>query len=183
MLGLPGGTVEVADYSAEWPRLFEEEAERIRGAVGEWILAIEHVGGTSIPGMAAKPILDIAVGVDDFDEAGACVDPLVALGYEYRGEHGIPRRHYFVRGEPRTHHIHMVEVTSPGWHETLAFRDYLIGHPDEAREYATLKHRLAVEHPTDRLAYQAGKEQLIRRIVERALGGAAAEDQGIVRRP
>src|SRR5690242_11674741 len=119
MLGLSSGMVRVCPYQAEWAQLYDAEAERIRAAIGPFILDIQHIGSTSVPGLAAKPILDIGIAVADFDEARRCVQPLVAVGYEYRGENGVPRRHYFNLGAPRTHHVHMNEVTSADWQQTI----------------------------------------------------------------
>src|SRR5215217_7868021 len=96
-LEIPEGTVRVVSYSPDWQRMFQEEQGRIQAAVGDYILEIRHIGSTSVPGLSAKPIIDIGVAVASFDEAIRCVEPLVSLGYIYRGENGIPRRHYFIR--------------------------------------------------------------------------------------
>ena len=110
MIGLPRGVVQLVPYTTEWIRLFEAEKARLQAAIGEHVLDIQHVGSTAIPGMIAKPIIDIGIAVEAFEEARVCVQPVESLGYEYRGEQGIPRRHYFVKGDPRIHHIHMNEV-------------------------------------------------------------------------
>ncbi len=127
---------------------------------------IQHVGSTSIPEMPAKPILDIAVAVESFEGATLCIRPLEELGYTYRGENGIPRRHYFVKGEPRTHHLHMVEATSAMYKEYILFRDYLVQHPDIALEYALLKKRLAQQFVTERQKYQEQKDPFVQRILQ-----------------
>jgi GrpB-like predicted nucleotidyltransferase (UPF0157 family) len=156
--------VGLAEYDAGWPRLFEEEAARIRDAVGDWVLAVEHIGSTSVPGMPAKPIIDIAVAVRSFGEAVRCVAPLEQVGYTYRGEWGMPRRHYFVKGEPRTHHLHMLEAGTEQWDRHIRFRDTLRASPELAAEYAALKRRLAAPFARDRDAYQAGKALFIGRV-------------------
>lgn len=168
MLGLPGGSLELVPYHDEWPCLFEREKRRLQEVVGQHVLEVQHIGSTAIPGMIAKPILDIGVAVADFEEARVCAEPIEALGYTYRGEHGIPQRHYFVKGDPRTHHIHMVEIHHPGWESSRLFRDYLIEHPEAAEEYASLKRRLAEVHANDRHAYGEGKGPFIERIVQMA---------------
>lgn len=142
MIGLQRGIVKLIPYTVEWKRLFDKEKARLQAAVGNYVLDIEHVGTTSIPGMVAKPIIDIGIAVQNFEEAAICIKPIEQLRYEYRGEHGIPRRHYFVKGDPRTHHIHMVEANSRDWETMLLFRDYLIQHPEFAEEYAELKVQL-----------------------------------------
>ena len=100
MLGLKGGEVSVSPYRDEWNVLFELEKENIEEAIGDYVEDIQHVGSTSIPGMCAKPKLDVAVAVEDFDEATICIEPLAGIGYEFRGENGVPRRHYFGKGDP-----------------------------------------------------------------------------------
>lgn len=169
-IGLKRGSVELLPYRAEWPRLFEEEKARLQSALGQQVLDIQHVGSTAIPGMIAKPIIDIGIAVMDFDEARVCIGPIEHLGYEYRGEFGIPRRHYFVKGEPRTHHIHMNEIESSDWKEQVLFRDYLIEHPERAKEYADLKMGLARQFPTDREGYLEGKALFIDRVLRTARG-------------
>jgi GrpB-like predicted nucleotidyltransferase (UPF0157 family) len=118
--------------------------------------------------MAAKPILDIAIAVADYEEASRCVEPLDLLGYRYRGEHGIARRHYFVKGDPRSHHVHMVEIQSENWAITLCFRDQMLQHPELAARYAALKHHLAEKFPTDRASYQEGKAEFIQSVLRSA---------------
>ncbi len=168
MIGLVSGSVVVAEYSDEWPRIFAAERERIDAAIGAFVLDVQHIGSTSVPGLAAKPIVDIGIAVADFDDARVCIEPMVRLGYEFRGEFGIPRRHYFVLGAPCRFHVHMVEVASDDWRKTVAFRDWLRAHPDDARAYADLKLDLARRHPDDRPAYQDGKSAFIERITQMA---------------
>lgn len=167
VLGLATGQVSLARAHDAWTTAYERERARIAAALKEHIVGIEHVGSTSIPAVPAKPILDILVGVQDFDEACVCVAPMTAIGYSYRGEYGIPRRHYFVKGDPRTHHIHMVEVQSDDWRITLRFRDLLRMHPDLASEYAREKERLVRLYLDNREAYQRGKDKVIQSILGR----------------
>ena len=168
MIGLEKDTVRVVPYTPEWARLFAEEKSRLLAVVGSYLLDIQHVGSTSIPGMPAKPILDLAIAVYNFEEARVCIPPIEGLGYEFMGEFGIPRRHFFVKGQPRTHHIHLNELGSQDWNNQIAFRDYLIQHPQAASEYAALKQDLARRYPTDRPAYLAGKAPFIERILRLA---------------
>jgi GrpB-like predicted nucleotidyltransferase (UPF0157 family) len=171
MIGLEKGTVRLVPYTQEWERLFEEEKCRLQAAVGKYVLDIQHVGSTSIPGMLAKPILDIAIAVQNFEEAGICIQPIEQSGYEYMGENGIPRRRFFVKGDPRTHHIHMNEMGSWDWNNQIDFRDYLIQHPESAEEYAELKLALAQRYPTDRQSYLDGKAPFIERVLQLARSG------------
>jgi len=167
VLGLASGEVTLARAHDAWAAAYEEERVRIVAAVGEHLLDIQHVGSTSIRNVPAKPILDILIGVRDFDEATVCVDPMIAIGYTYRGENGIPRRHYFVKGDPRTHHVHMVELGSHTWRETLRFRDLLRGNPALAGEYAREKERLALMNSGDREVYQREKDMVVESILAR----------------
>jgi GrpB-like predicted nucleotidyltransferase (UPF0157 family) len=170
VIGLEAGTVRVASYSVEWQRLFAEEKSRLLAAVGGYVLDIQHVGSTSVPGLAAKPIIDIGIAVRSYEEASVCVEPIVQLGYAYRGENGIPRRRYFERGSPRSHHLHINEVDSRAWANQILFRDYLIQHPEIAREYAAIKMALALENPSDRDAYLVAKAPFIERVLRLARG-------------
>ncbi len=165
MLGLEQGIVRLVPYSPEWKLYFEREKAALQEKLGSHILDIQHIGSTSIPGMPAKPIIDIAIAVQDFELAKTCIPLVESLGYEYRGEFGIPHRHYFVKGNPRLYHIHMSEITSVEWQNTIRFRDYLYSHPGTAQEYADLKQQLALKYPQDREAYLEGKTEFVRGVL------------------
>ena len=149
-------------------------AEKGRGGrglfIGEQLLDLQHIGSTAIPGTDAKPIIDIAAAVRTFEESRCCVEPLEGIDYIYKGEHGIPRRHYFVKGSPRTHHLHMVEIQSEDWRVPLVFRDFLRRNPDAAEEYTLLKRTLAKRFPRNRVAYTDGKAAFVRDVLTRAAG-------------
>ncbi len=168
MLGLEKGTVKLEPHAEAWHRLFAEEEARLREAVGEYVVAFEHVGSTAVCGLSAKPIIDIAAAVRGAADAGRCVGPLEGIGYEYRGENGIAGRFYFVRGEPRTHHLHVVELGGEFWESHLAFRDYLRTHREAADEYDRLKRGLASKYPGDRGAYTEGKAAFIEGVLKKA---------------
>ncbi len=168
MLGLKSGIVELVPYTAEWGRIFERDRASLQAALGDRVLDIQHVGSTSIPGIVAKPIIDIGIAIRNFEQAVVCIEPIEGLGYEYRGENGIPRRHFFVKGDPRTHHVHVNEVDGRDWENQVFFRDYLIQHPGMAQEYAALKLELAQRFPMDRLAYLDGKAAFIERVLRLA---------------
>jgi len=165
MIGLERGAVRLAPYATEWQRRFQEEKVLLQAAIGQCVLDIQHVGSTSIPGMIAQPIIDIGIAVTSFEEARLCIQPIEQLGYEYRGELGIPRRHYFVKGDPRTYHLHINKIGSRDWENQVLFRDTLIQHPQLAEEYAALKVDLAQRYPTDREAYLDGKAPFIERVL------------------
>jgi GrpB-like predicted nucleotidyltransferase (UPF0157 family) len=169
MLGLISGDIQLSPYESGWPVLFIEERDRLETSIGGYILDIQHIGSTSIPGMPAKPILDIGIAVGNFHEAVRCIKPMEELGYRYKGENGIARRHYFVKGEPTTCHVHMLEIGSGEWRSHLLFRDHLIVDVDTAGKYASLKQRLAKQFSTDRKAYQAGKDRFIKAALHKAI--------------
>jgi GrpB-like predicted nucleotidyltransferase (UPF0157 family) len=170
MIGLDHSKVELAPYSAKWIELFAAEQESLQSALGDLVLEIQHIGSTAIPGMAAKPIIDIAATIPNIDEIEKCVQPLEGVGYEHKGEYGLPGRHFFIKGKPSTHHLHIVEKGSHHWDLWLLFRDYLIEHDVPADKYSEMKQRLADKFASDRSAYTANKGDFIRKVLEEAAG-------------
>ena len=167
-----GGAVAIVDYDPRWTRQFEEEKARILAATVPSVVAVEHIGSTAVPGLAAKPIIDILAGIRHLEDARACIAPLATIGYEYVPEYEteLPERRYFRKGprEARTHHVHLVEVEGAFWRRHLAFRDYLRAHPEEAKRYAALKRALAAKFGEDREAYTDGKTAYVRGIEAKA---------------
>src|SRR5215208_6435868 len=132
--------VEIASYDPAWPAMYEREAERLRRALSHLPFRVDHVGSTAVPGLAAKPIVDVLGGRPAGSDPRPYVDAIVALGWVHRGENGIPGRDYFRLGDPvRTHHLHLFVEGAPAWREHLAFRDTLRARPALAREYERLK--------------------------------------------
>jgi len=169
-LGTAGGHIEIVPYSAEWSCTFELEAQRIQAACGDLLPVIEHIGSTAIPGMPAKPILDIMPGLRTHSDGLRTIEPLTQLGYDYQGENGIPGRYYFgLRYEQRSIiHVHIFEIGTEDWERHLLFRDFLRAHPEVAAEYAALKQALAVRFREDRQAYTEAKSAFINSVVEQA---------------
>jgi len=164
--------VIVLPYEPAWRDAFKREAVRLTNALDEVIISIHHIGSTSVPGLAAKPTIDIILLVPDLDRLDERACAMEALGYEAKGEYGIPGRRYFRKQTPagvHTHHVHAFLAGSSGAVRHLAFRDYLIAHPAIARQYGDLKLRLAQEHPTDIDAYMDGKAPFIKEHEARAL--------------
>ena len=166
-LGLEGGIVRLAPYTPEWCSEFGRERERLFGALRGIAVAIEHVGSTAVPGLRAKPVLDVMLGLPRISLHERALSPMDALGYRYMGEYGIPGRHYFRLGEPCTHHLHMVSFGSEFWLRHLLFRDHLRAHPEVAQAYEAVKLDLAARHPRDRPAYQDGKTDFIESVMQR----------------
>jgi GrpB-like predicted nucleotidyltransferase (UPF0157 family) len=165
--------IGVVPYDPRWPELFEREKAHLREVLPAGLLyRVEHFGSTAVPGMAAKPVVDILAGVVSLEEAKRLAVPVLeSEGYEYfwrpsLGDHTPPYYAWFIKRGPggvRTHHIHMVERHFGHW-DRLLFRDYLAEFPEAAREYRDLKYRLSRDHPRDRAAYTGGKTEFIVRV-------------------
>ena len=170
--------VVLVPYDPAWPSRFREERDGIGKALGDRAIAIEHVGSTAVPGLLAKPTIDIMVGIRRLSEAPACIAALEPLGYEYRPdvEAEMPERRFFDKGPPgaRTHHLHMVEYAGPFWMRHLLFRNFLRAHADRAAAYGALKQELAAKHAADRVAYTDAKGLFI----ETAVADARKEFAG-----
>ncbi len=164
--------VIIVDYDPAWPHIFEAEKTRILEAIGPHILAIEHIGSTSVPGLAAKPIIDILIGLRSLGDSADVATRLEAIGYEYDPSHEdeFPERRHFGRGRTpaQVYHLHAVEVTTEFWKRHVLFRDYLRTHPEAAAEYGRLKKDLAARYGRDRDGYTDAKGPFIREIEERA---------------
>jgi GrpB-like predicted nucleotidyltransferase (UPF0157 family) len=163
--------VIVVPHDPNWQVAFEAESQQVGVALGETVTAIHHIGSTAIPGIDAKPILDLLVEVEDLSPVDERNSAMAALGYEAMGEYGIPDRRFFLKNSPngtRTHHVHTFETGSAQVQRHLAFRDYLISHPEVAQQYSALKRRLAAEYPADISAYMDGKHGFIQAIDRQA---------------
>ena len=169
-LGLESKTVRLVPYDPAWPSLFTAEQQRLTSILVQDSLAlvIEHTGSTAIPGLAAKPILDILAGAPDTTSLARAIDTLQRADYIYRGEQGIPGRHFFRRGNPRQYHLHLTLTDSDFWRDHLLFRNYLRANPEVAAEYAAIKHELAKRYPFDRESYIDGKTQFVQRVLREA---------------
>lgn len=174
-IGLQPGMVAIHDYDPYWAMLFDQERELLERALGSLVVDIQHVGSTAVPGLPAKPIIDIAVGVVQLALVPSLIAPLETLAYRYHGEHGVAGRHFFSRGTPTTHHLHVIEVHSQRWLNMMLFRDYLRQHEHVLHHYASLKRTLALQFPDDRTSYQDGKGDFIISTIQQALAFYKAE--------
>lgn len=176
-LGTQGGHIEIAEYNSAWPRAFQREAELVLKACQPRIIYVHHIGSTAVPGLAAKPVLDILPVALSPVECSKAVPDMAKLGYRCRGENGIDGRFYFdkiVDGRTVVH-AHMFPVDHPDVRRHLVFRDYLRSHPDVARDYKNLKCRLAVKNRDDRQAYTEAKAEFIGGVIE-AVGKGMVSD-------
>ena len=161
--------VIILPYDPAWPSLYTAEKERILNEIGQYVVNIEHMGSTAVPGLAAKPVIDILIGVRSLADAPLFIPSLLPLGYDYvnRYEDEMPFRRYLhrkINGE-HTHHLHMVEPDTDFYKVQLAFRDYLRAHPDDRDQYAALKNKLAEKYQKDRMAYTDAKSGFIQGIL------------------
>ncbi len=163
--------VEVVPYDPAWAKLFRAEVDVLTRVFGDQLVAIYHIGSTAIPGIVAKPVLDFLVEVHNIQKVDGLNTAMEKLGYQPRGEYGIPGRRYFVKqtGEVHTHHVHTFQSGDPQVKRHLNFRDYLIAHPQDALAYSRLKEDLARRFPEDMDSYIAGKNDFIQHIDEKAL--------------
>ena len=162
--------IHLLPHDAEWPRLFDEERARLDLVLEPWLVGpIEHIGSTAVPGLTAKPIIDIMAGVRDLPSSLGARDALATLGYMY-----APYRpdvmHWFCKPAPayRTHHLHLVPVSSSLWSDRIVFRDDLRSSATAAARYAELKIALAEQYQFDREAYTNAKSEFVRSILDRA---------------
>jgi len=164
--------IRIVDYDPAWEASFASERDAIVAALGEagrGVVAIEHIGSTAVPGLAAKPVIDIMIGVGAVADDVPCITPIVHLGYKCMGEFGIPGRLYFRKGKPRSHHIHMAVHGSDFWRDQTGFRDLLRARPDLANEYAALKRELAARYGADHTGYIDAKTPFIQSALGQAL--------------
>jgi GrpB-like predicted nucleotidyltransferase (UPF0157 family) len=171
----PKRTVEVVPYDPAWPSEFDRVRAELAAVLGPSAAAIHHIGSTSVPGLSAKPVIDVLVETPDLSMIDRASPSLERLGYEARGEYGIPGRRYFSRppGSSLKVHVHCFESGHDGIARHLRFRDYLRAHPHAAASYGNLKRSLAATYADDRDGYQDAKAGFIAELLERAGAGAA----------
>jgi GrpB-like predicted nucleotidyltransferase (UPF0157 family) len=163
--------IVVVDYDPQWPILFETEKELIIPTLGSRFVMVEHIGSTAVPGLAAKPVIDIAVGIPSLADAPILIPLIEQLGYVYEPtfEQLVPERRFFWKGTPTVHtyHLHLAEPHHAVLVKPLQFRDYLRRHPEAAAEYGVIKRELAKNCVQDIDAYVAGKTGFIENVMLR----------------
>ncbi|PER17804.1 hypothetical protein CN912_01720 [Bacillus cereus] len=161
--------IVVVPHENHWSEKFQMEAKRLKSAMPETV-KIHHIGSTSVPGLAAKPIIDMIMEVENIERVDGWNERFIELGYIVKGENGISRRRYFIHGteEKRLYHLHVFEKGNPEIVRHLAFRDYMMAHCEEAEAYATLKRELAEKYTYDGTLYTEGKNEFVRNVDEKA---------------
>ena len=167
------GPIIIADYDPAWPAMFKQERAILQTALGSLLVACEHVGSTAVPGLAAKPIIDLLVGVRSLAEAEShYIEPLETLGYIHIPDYKswLADELFFRKGitGPWTHHLRMMQPSSPLWERRLLFRDYLRRHREVADTYANLKRSLATEFGDNIAAYRDAKTAFIEEMMLKA---------------
>jgi GrpB-like predicted nucleotidyltransferase (UPF0157 family) len=169
--------VKLVSHSQEWAAMAAAESARLKAALGDLLLRVEHIGSTAIPGIMAKPIVDLIPLVGSIEALDARRPDIEALGYDYLGEFGLPTRRYCRLNDPTTgerkFQLHFYALDSPQMARHLAFRDYLCARPAVAKEYEAEKQRAAKLHPDDTLKYNDAKNDWIKKIEQDALAWAA----------
>lgn len=162
-IGLKRGTVALVPYNPQWTTDYLHEEAILKKIFGDALIDIQHVGSTSIPGMNAKPLIDIAVALPSLDTVNQFIPALVDAGYEHMPERITSDRAFFPKGprEQRTHHLSIIPAGTPEWKNHIGFRDYLRSHPEAVDEYNKLKAQLAEKFADDRYAYTAAKSDFI----------------------
>lgn len=167
----PDPAIRIVAYDPTWPRLFSSEAAKIRGTLGDVAVDIHHIGSTSVPGLQSKPIVDILVTVSDISDLASYQVPLERIGYAFTYHLEFPDLHFFgrPRQRPRRFHVHVCQDGSAHERRHLAVRDYLVAHPQEARQYGSIKAEAAASFPGDRIAYMDAKDPWVSDLESRAL--------------
>ncbi|WP_299581879.1 GrpB family protein [uncultured Microbulbifer sp.] len=165
---MSGAPVILEEYDSSWPDKFEREKEHLMAIAGKWFYgSIEHVGSTAVPGMLAKPVIDVMFGVKSLSESKPAIDVLVESGYKY-WPYKTEVMHWFCKPSDtyRTHHLHLIPYESPLWQDRIKFRQLLRSNNEVVTEYATLKRELAAAYKEDREAYTEKKWPFIRQAMQ-----------------
>lgn len=169
-IGLKRGTVQLQQYDSNWAVEFENEKKSLIEALGPFANGIEHIGSTSVPGLEAKPLIDMIVPIDNLDDVTVIIPSLIRMGYEHMPERIFATRAFFPKGprEKRTHHLSFVNTDSMEFRDAIAFRDMLRSDEDIRDAYRNLKKKLAERYEDDRYAYTEAKQKFIEAVLERA---------------
>ena len=168
MLGLPKGKVFLVPWTEDWDRLFQEEKDKITSALEPLKVKVHHIGSTAVPHLKAKPILDLAIELETFEDGSKCIEPLEKLGYTSHGTNILPERFYFTKGEPRTHQIHMYECGNKFLLEQLFFRNSLRKNNKLRVEYEELKEKLVQINHKNKHQYAEDKTNFIQKVLREA---------------
>lgn len=169
-MALKRGTVELVNYDKNWEKEYKEEEELLKKVLKDKIIEIHHIGSTSIPGLLAKPVIDILIVIEDLNDINEVDDLLKDYDYENRGQQGVSDRYFFAKGpeDARTHYLHFTTKNSNTYYNQTYFKRYLMEHPSALKEYCDLKNKLAKKYSNERAKYTQGKNEFITNIVNLA---------------
>lgn len=169
-MALQRGIVKLEDYNPNWENEYKKEEELLKSVLKDKIIEMHHVGSTSIPGLKAKPIIDILIVIKSLNEIPCIEELLKPYSYENRGEQGVIGRIFFAKGpdNARSHYIHFTTMNSETYFNQLYFKKYLLSHPDYIKEYNDLKVSLANKYANERKLYTQGKDEFIKNIIKHA---------------
>ena len=169
-MALKRGIVKLENYNKNWKKEYQKEATFLKEILKDYILEIEHVGSTSVEGLLAKPIIDILIVINSFDDIPKIKNLLKDYGYINHGSHGIIDRYFFTKGpdEARTHYLHFTTPKSNTYYDLKYFKKYLINHPEYIKQYAKLKEDLASKYSNERPKYTSGKHEFISKVISLA---------------
>lgn len=170
MVGLSKNSVELYAHSEEWSILFEKEKINVYNCIKEYVVDIQHVGSTSIRDMFAKPIIDIVVAIEHFDDGFKLIDDIESIGYHFKGSLGKSNRFFFWKGTEtnNTHNLHIVQYGDKNWDNLILFRDFINNHSDYRDKYCRLKLDLANKYKEDRDTYTSSKTKFILDVIQLA---------------
>ena len=164
VLGVENNLVRLSEHNSVWAELYRQEEQRIKAAAGEYIVDLQHIGSTSIPGIKAKPVLDMLAGVRDLEQTLQFKEALETIGYNFIPRAEIATDYVFGKGTPRTHYLHIVKFGDVKWKSHLHFRDRLRTDPELARAYERLKEELSARFSDSQSEYHQGKSQFINEV-------------------
>ena len=164
--------VEVVPHNPQWKQEFNNESQKIQEVLADNVVIIHHIGSTAIPDIYAKPVIDFLIEVKNIELISQQTAAMEKLGYEALGEFGLVGRRYFRKENPlgiRTHHVHIYQINSLEIKRHLAFRDYMVAHPQDAEKYSQLKQELAKKYPNDIESYMDGKNEFVKKMEQKAM--------------
>ena len=169
-MALKRGIVKLVDYDKKWQEDYKDEEKLLKKVLKDQIIEIHHIGSTSIPGLQAKPVIDILIVIKDLNEIDKIENKLKEYNYENRGQQGVEDRYFFAKGpeDARTHYIHFTEPNSATYYNQVYFKRYLIEHPEYITKYCELKKELACKYADERPKYTKGKNDFITDVIKKA---------------
>ena len=160
--------MKLVSYTNQWAVIYQMEKDKLISLLGDDALDIQHIGSTAIPEIASKPIVDIMILLHSIQQVPQYFDALDELGYEYAKDRSSTERYFFTKGNPVTVHLSLTDRSTPYWDRQIVFRDYLLSHPETAKEYEALKGPLIEKYPSGKDKYSSGKSEFVTAVLQKA---------------